>query len=233
MKFTASLFLLFVLLWCKTSSAQDPDLMAWWSFDDSNFNLVTDHSVNGLNAINKGAVSVEGKIGKALRFDGKSVLQIDYQPILDNFTNGITIAAWIKKDSTSLWNTIVSREIEDGWSEYFGLAVNQNKALFSVDPDGKTYQNVKSDDTLLPDVWVHLAGTFDNENYKLYLNGKLKKSAVCKSPLHFTDQNPLLIGGNSNNQNKSLVDCFIGTIDEVRIYKRALSLPEIYNLSRL
>jgi hypothetical protein len=40
----------------------------------------------------------------------------------------------------------------------------------------------------------------------------------------------LLIGGNSNNQNQSLVDCFKGTIDEVRIYKRAFTSDEINKL---
>jgi hypothetical protein len=112
------------------------------------------------------------------------------------------------------------------------LAVHQNKALFSVDPDGKSYQNVKSDETLLPEVWYHLAGTFDNETYKLYINGKLIKIGACSSALNFSDQNPLLIGGNSNNQNQSLVDCFKGTIDEVKIYKRALSLAEINQLMK-
>jgi hypothetical protein len=227
MKTTAFVFLVFILLSCKS---QDPDLVGWWSFDESTASLVPDQSGNGLNAINKGAVLVEGKVGKALEFDGKSVLQIDYKPILDGFQKGITVSAWIKKDSASHWNTIVSREIGSGWSEYIGLAVHQNKALFSVDPDGKSYQNVKADDVIQPGVWVHLAGTFDNETYKLYINGKLIKIGACNSLLHFSDHNPLLIGGNSNNQNQSLVDCFKGSIDEVRIYKRALSLPEINQL---
>jgi hypothetical protein len=227
MKTTAFVFLVFILLSCKS---QDPDLVGWWSFDETTASLVPDQSDNGLNAINKGAVLVEGKVGKALEFDGKSVLQIDYKPILDGFQKGITVSAWIKKDSASHWNTIVSREIGSGWSEYIGLAVHQNKALFSVDPDGKSYQNVKADDVIQPGVWVHLAGTFDNETYKLYINGKLIKIGACSSALHFSDQNPLLIGANSNNQNQSLVDCFKGSIDEVRIYKRALSLPEINQL---
>jgi len=230
MKTTAFLFLLFALSSCKSSSTLDPDLVAWWSFDNATATLVPDQSASGLEAINKGAVQVEGKVGKALEFDGKSVLQVDYRPILDSFPKGITVTAWIKKDTASHWNTIVSREIGSGWSEYIGLAVLQNHALFSVDPDGKSYQNVKADNLIQPDVWVHLAGTFDNETYKLYINGKLIKSAVCKSAIHFSDQNPLLIGGNSNNQNQSLVDCFKGTIDEVCIYKRALSLPEINQL---
>ena len=233
MKTLSLLLLVIVLISCKPKSSQDPDLVGYWSFDNSTATLVPDQSVNALNAINKGAVTFEGKVGKGLFFDGKSVLQIDYKPILDDFQKGITVSAWIKKDTASHWNTIISREIGSGWSEYIGLAVHQNKALFSVDPDGKSYQNVKADELIQPDVWVHLAGTFDNKTYKLYINGKLIKIGACSSPLHFSDQNPLLIGANSNNQNQSLVDCFKGVIDEVRIYKRALNPEEIRQFSEI
>lgn len=230
MKFSILLFLLLALLSCKTPKVQDTDLLAWWSFDDATQSIVPDQSSHHLNAINKGAIPVEGKKGKALEFDGKSVLQVDYQPILDSFPKGVTISAWMKKDTASYWNTIVSREIGSGWSEYVGLAVHQNHALFSIDPDGTNYKNVKDESLILPDIWYHLAGTFDNDTFKLYINGKLVKSETCNLPLQFNDQNPLLIGGNSNNQNQSLVDCFKGTLDEVRIYKRALTLDEINHL---
>lgn len=230
MKTTILIVLLVAIFACKPSTPTDADLIGWWSFDNATTEIAPDNSANGLNAINKGAKIVEGKVGRALEFDGKSVLQVNYHSILDSFQKGISITAWIKKDTVSHWNTIVSREIGNGWSEYFGLAVYQNKALFSVDSDGKSYQNIKTDEDILPDEWVHLAGTFDNETYKLYVNGQLVKSAICKSALQFNDKNPLLIGGNSNNQNESILDCFKGTIDEVRIYKRALSMEEINHL---
>lgn len=233
MKVSSLLLILFVFISCQTSKVLDPDLVAWWSFDNATQSEVPDQSSSHLNAINTGAIPVEGKIGKALEFDGKSVLQVDYQPILDSFPKGVTISAWMKKDTASYWNTIVSREIGSGWSEYVGLAVHQNHALFSIDPDGTNYKNVKDESLIQPGIWYHLAGTFDNDTFKLYINGKLIRSDACKSPLHFQDQNPLLIGGNSNNQNQSLVDCFKGTIDEVRIYKRALSLEEINQLVNL
>lgn len=230
MKTTALLLLAVIFFSCKSKPSQDPDLVAYWSFDQATLTMARDQSPNLLHAVNKGAQPVDGKVGKALEFDGKSVLEVKYDPILDDFSNGITVMAWIKKDTASYWNTVVSREIGSGWSEYIGLAVHQNKALFSVDPDGKNYQNVKADEALLPGVWYHLAGTFDNETYKLYINGNLIKSGICQSTIKFQDKNPLLLGGNSNDQNKSLVDCFKGVIDEVRIYKRALSLAEINQL---
>jgi hypothetical protein len=137
------------------------------------------------------------------------------------------VAAWIKKDTTSHWNTIMSREIDSTWSEYIGLAVFRNHALFSIDPDGKRYINVMDTDPIIPDKWIHIAGTYDNDTLKLYINSSFIKSGFCKGPLTFHDRNPLFIGGNSNNKNFSILDCFKGSIDEVRIYKRALSQREI------
>ncbi len=229
MRTATCLFFLLMLLSCK-KSATDPDLVAWWSFDDATVSSAPDQSVHSLNAVNKGAVPVKGKHGNALQFDGKSVLQVDYQPILDDFQNGITVMAWIKKDTASHWNTIVSREIGSGWSEYMGLAIYKNQALFSIDQDGTNYMNITGADSIQPDVWYHLTGTFDNNELKIYVNGKLIKSAFSKGHIRISDQNPLLIGGNSNDQNQSLVDCFIGTIDEVRIYKKAFTLAEINEL---
>ena len=226
MRTASALFLLLIVFSCRKPS-DIPDLVGWWSFDNATDVLVPDQSGHALDAVNRGSVPVEGKFGKALQFDGKSVLQINYQPVLDEFQKGITVMAWMKKDTASYWNTLVSREVGNGWSEYMGLAVYKNQALFSIDPDGANYQNATGEELIQPDVWYHLAGTFDNDTIKIYMNGKLIKSGISKGPIRFSDQNPLLIGGNTNSQNQSLVDCFKGTIDEVRIYKRALTLPEI------
>jgi len=230
MKTLLTLLILMFLFGCNSRIKQDPDLVAWWSFDGNVTSIVKDQSGNNLDARNLGAVPVDGRVGKGLKFDGKSVLQVDYQPILDSFRKGISVMAWVKKDTASYWNTIISREIDSTWSEYIGLAIFKNKPLFSVDPDGKRYINVTSENVVKPETWIHLAGTYDNQVLNLYVNGLLVKSGKCNSPLLFHDQNPLFIGGNSNNRNKSLVDCFKGTIDEVRLYKRALTANEIQSV---
>jgi hypothetical protein len=216
-----------LLFSCTAKIQKDNDLIAYWSFDDTTSANVNECTGSGLVTINRGAKQVTGYIGKAMEFNGSSVLQVEYNAKLDSFPKGITVSAWIKKDTSSHWNTIVSREIDSTRSEYIGLAVFKNQALFSVDPDGKRYINITDSSTVIPDKWVNLAGTYNNDTLRLYINGRLIKSAVCKGPLIFRDKNPILIGGNSNNKNLSLVDCFIGCIDEVRIYKRALTEKEI------
>ena len=103
----------------------------------------------------------------------------------------------------------------------------KNKALFSVDGDGAHYQNIKSDEDMPVGEWIHLAGTYDNATFKLYVIGRLVKSAAYTIPFKFADQNPLLIGGNSNTQGKQWLDCFHGRIDDVRLFNRGPSEKEI------
>ncbi|MSU33782.1 MAG: hypothetical protein EXS36_01470 [Pedosphaera sp.] len=62
--------------------------------------------------------------------------------------DGLTVSAWVNRTADATWNTSISREVKDGPSEYFGLAVVKNKALFSVDADGAHYKNTKSVDDM-------------------------------------------------------------------------------------
>jgi hypothetical protein len=211
--------------------AQDPFLIGQWTLDEGKGSVVRDISGHGLDGNVVGGDWAEGKIGKALRFDGRSYVKVDHRPLLDSLTTELTVCAWIKRDTSRSWNTVVSREIADGWSETYGLAVFADTALFSIDPDGAHYSNVK-DTALCPvSVWTHLAGTFRDSVYTLYVNGNRIRSGVSPVPIRYIDQNPLIIGGNTNTRGKEWVDLFHGIIDDVRIYRRALDDSEIRGLS--
>lgn len=202
-------------------------LVAAWNFDEMKGDQVKDSSGRGHHGVLRGAKPAEGKFGGAVECTKDAVVEVPHKPSLDDFKQGISIAAWVNRTADDSWNTVVSREIRDGWSEYFGLAVVKNKALFSVDGDGAHYQNIKSDEDMPVGQWIHLAGTYDNSAFKLYVNGRLVKSSAYSIPLTFSDQNPLLIGGNTNNQGKQWLDCFHGRIDDVRLFNRSLSEKEV------
>lgn len=175
----------------------------------------------------RGATRAAGKFGGAVECGKDALVEVPHSSALDDFSQGITISAWVNRAADDTWNTVVSREIKDGWSEYFGLAVVKNKALFSVDGDGAHYQNIKSDEDMPVGEWIHLAGTYDNATFKLYVDGRLVKSSAYAIPLKFADQNPLLIGANTNTQGKQWIDFFHGRIDDVRLFNRGLSEKEI------
>lgn len=217
----------------QAADAPSAGLIGCWNFNEADEAQVTDSSASGHHGKLRGAVRVAcEKFGRVIDCQKDALVEVPHAASLDQMPAGLTVAAWVHRRTNNAWNTVISREVKDGPSEYFGLAVVKNKALFSIDPDGAHYQNIKSDVDLPVGEWIHLAGTYDNAEFKLYVNGRLVKSAPGSGPFHFQDQNPLLIGGNTNNKGQTWLDCFHGMIDEVRLFNRALSEPEIQALSK-
>jgi hypothetical protein len=72
----------------------------------------------------------------------------------------------------------------------------------------------------LAPTWTHLAMTYDGTRIRLYVNARLVGTTLQRGPIARSWQ-PLLIG------NDLCGNWFDGLIDEVRVYDRALSGPEI------
>jgi hypothetical protein len=71
--------------------------------------------------------------------------------------------------------------------------------------------------------WTHLATSYDGATLRFYVNGT-QVSSVARAGAIATSSRPLQIGGDS-----IYGQFFQGTIDEVRIYNRALTVAEIQN----
>jgi hypothetical protein len=83
------------------------------------------------------------------------------------------------------------------------------------------YQEVSSSTSLPTNVWSHVATTWDGTTLRLYVNGAQVGSRAVAGTLS-TTSDPLRIGGDA-----TWGEYFAGTIDEVRVYNRALSAAEI------
>jgi hypothetical protein len=77
-------------------------------------------------------------------------------------------------------------------------------------------------------VWTHLAATYDGRILRVYVNGTQVGSITTSGGNLGTSTGALRIGGNT-----IWGEFFNGTIDDVRIYNRALSAAEINNLKNL
>jgi len=71
--------------------------------------------------------------------------------------------------------------------------------------------------------WTHLAGTYDGNAVKLYVNGQLEVEDTSGGVGMLQDANDLSIGNRSDGNDRA----FAGTIDDVRVYSRALSAAEV------
>ena len=79
-------------------------------------------------------------------------------------------------------------------------------------------------------VWTHLAGVYDGAVARLYVNGV----EVASEPLTGTfaaDTTPIILGGNGNDASGVPTELFPGRLDEIMLYARALSAPEIPELA--
>jgi hypothetical protein len=79
-----------------------------WPFDEGKDDTAGDSSGRGHNGtLLNGPKWVDGKVGKALEFDGTNGVQIPHSDELTLST--FTIAAWIKLEEGGAWQQVVSK----------------------------------------------------------------------------------------------------------------------------
>ncbi len=91
---------------------------------------------------------------------------------------------------------------------------------------GDTRDNFVSGAELRENRWSHVVMTLDDGNVKLYFDGKLDREGVRSAPLT-TNTDPVRIGNDYDGR------YFRGAIDDIRIYKRALSSEEVAEIFKI
>lgn len=190
----------------------------------------------------KGGKFVEGKIGKGIYFGGKEkeaecviFKELAKDRFFQDFEGGpFTISVWIKPDSIEKHNRPyeilnTASDIGPGWRlTYAWRMIIFRTGTGKRDAEGKgEYWEVKTEhtaiDRVMPDTWNHIVVVRNEEGIlSLYLNGK--KVAESEKKFDIIPSNRFLtigayIGGYACG--------FKGVIDEIKIYKGALSPDEI------
>jgi hypothetical protein len=206
-------------------------LVGYWSFDEGSGNIAHDYSGNNNHGTIYGATWVDGISGSALSFDGVSDYVDLGNPTTLNPETAITLAAWYKPVS---YRGIGSDPIlTKGYTTHtypfyqYHLAVSGDRfpggATFGVNvaAGGRSCSASTPPGFWSPGNWYHIVATYDGVAIRLYVNATLidwnpAQGAIENygRPIHF---------GKHTNLNYYLP----GTIDEVRIYDRALRQVEI------
>lgn len=207
---------------------EDSSLVGHWKFDEGSGDVAGDSSGKGNDGtLVNDPTWVDGKFGKALSFDGSD----NYVEVLDsdslNITDEITIESWVYVvGSSGKIENIVYKAVSATSTEgVYRLRYFDNTNFIGNLSIGGTYYSNNGDTTVPLNTWHHVVLTYDGSNIKLFLNGKEDTTPVAVSGTIDTNNYPLFIGSRDGG--------FNGTIDEVRIYNRALSPEEIkaeYNM---
>ncbi len=207
--------------------------VAYWKFDENAGSIATDNSgnINTGTLINSPIWAI-GKIGSALNFTNNYV-NVPSSTSIDSITNAVTISAWVKTTTTSQ-SVILERWLygEGVNQRAYCLQIREGKVLFGISKDG-TSANSKWLTSTIPvndGNWRHVAGTFDGTTMQLYISGVQNTSVSAEFSAIYVPTGNLHIGKWENNSGV-FEHPFIGIIDEVRLYKKALSSAEIAKLT--
>lgn len=199
------------------------DIVSYWNFVEGNGTTAYD-SINGNHATVYGAAwTSESRVGGALSFDG----QDDYVGVsgasdLDFSTsNEITIEAWFKLTGHYDFDGIVT--ISTGCCNYRLMVTTDLHPFYNP---GAHNDTTVSSFTFQFNRWYHYAMTIQGGgNAAIYVDGSQIHSSPAGVPATLPDESTILIGTGENPGNHPTE----GIIDEVAIYKRALTATEILN----
>ena len=160
--------------------------------------------------------------GMALDLDGDGdYVDCGYAPQLD-ITEQITFTYWMYAVALDKpWNTTLSRG-DDSWRSSRANENNFMEAAVGGTSGNYIYGVTPVDD----DKWHHVAAVYDGATFSLYVDGQLDASEESTGLITVSSY-PLYIGNNSQNTDRE----WTGLIDEVMIYNRALSEPEVRYLA--
>src|SRR3989338_267489 len=223
----------------------NPDLIDYYSFDDQN-NLGNDLAGDN-DGTNNGAVfNPVGKISGAVQFDGLPNKSIEVNTTEVKPTSAFSISAWVKNNNNPTAQAgygVVASTYNCGWdgttcAAQTGWSFGDNFGCGPTPctPDDHFYLQVwgssnnsatasKSGFFAAYSGWTHVAGVFKpGESVQLYVNGE-KVAETKTSILQVAYPNlPLHIGNRPDNQAQGVWN---GSVDDLRIYARALTESEI------
>jgi hypothetical protein len=170
--------------------------------------------------------------GKALALTGAQHQYVDVprSPLLDVDT--YTLSAWVRYTGVQNDQTLDRWEVLEKAGAYWINIRTDGKVRVGGFFGGCTnpaWQYLDSNVTVPVGTWTHVAGTYNGSTLAVWVNGV---RAGSRSISGTTCQNnlPLAVGAKSNPA-KGLLEAFWdGALDDVRIYRRALTAAEIRGL---
>lgn len=209
----------------------DDSLVFWMRMDDANSSTAFDlsrYSNNG--TLNGSIINSTGYFGNASHFDGFNDSIIINKDVLanENLTNGFTFSAWIYPINAG------SGMIFDQATVTLRFSINTNTLRATISNSSLSLHFAQTGPvSIVAGNWYHAVSTFDiaTKNLSVYINGTVYASKNI-SQFDFHGSDDLLISYVGMKSDGT--DRFNGTIDEILIFNRTLSINEVaalYNAS--
>ncbi len=201
----------------------DPSLVGWWPFDEGEGTVAYDATGNGNDGVFNGDPQwVQGVLGSALEFDGDDYLNCGNGPTLQ-IQDAITMAFWFNVEA-----------FQNTWEGFMAKGDNSYRASRGDGSGNATHMGISGTSVgggngyfngtviVTGGEWHHYASTYDGEEGRIYIDGVLDVTSPGTGQINISTYD-LYIGENAQATGRF----FHGILDDIQIYSRALSEPEI------
>jgi len=216
-------------------------LAFYWPFDKKN---AVDKIAGVKGNVTASVAFAEGIVGLAPVFKNHTTKILLPSPRLNcNGWKQITFSAWLKFNSYSTYGNVYGRK--DGkkscgvWlatgGRYGGKWIGGSFGVVFPNAKSEMVRPASLKPGLRPypkrGVWYHIVGTYDGRHVRVYFNGKLDGETKVATPGLAVFDSPkgiTVIGRTSAGYRASWRDTYFpGPVDEIKIWKRALSAAEV------
>ncbi|MBT3266303.1 LamG domain-containing protein [Candidatus Poribacteria bacterium] len=222
-----------------------PQPLLWLQFDEGDGDIAADGSGNGNDATLHGDVEwvtgfrgTEGALGTlglapdeggAVRFGENRWAVVPHDDMF-HLTDDMTVACWVKlegdgeDDGMSYQQAVFEKGPVWGAGLYSLMPDFNNNVLFQARDLLEGCNDELQGGYILGVGWTHIAGTFDGESIRVYVNGELADDLDCPGELQTNDED-LYIGSRAGAERWVL-----GVVDELYVFNVALSEEQVKHL---
>ncbi|HVN84757.1 MAG TPA: LamG-like jellyroll fold domain-containing protein [Candidatus Binatia bacterium] len=187
-----------------------------WRFEENTGAAVNDSSGSGnTGTAENGMTRATGKVGRAGVFDGvDDQVRILNSSSLNISGPALTLEAWVKPTATDSYRVLIHKEMQ------YSLAIADGQLTYA-DSITWSFATIGSYGSISAGVWTYVAVTFDGTVLRFYINGAEVGNVAHNGSLSTTG-NPLCLAAYNCGGLR-----LAGSLDEVAVYRRALSAAEI------
>lgn len=197
-------------------------IVAMWLFDEGAGETVGDSSGNGHDGkfVEAPVWGEKGKFGGALQFHIDDYISVPHDDSLSLTTWSIT--AWAKLEKIVGWGFILTKQEPYNVRNY---SLYMSRGLLRTDFHCEAGTRRVEGKTRIDDErWHHLAGTYDMEALRVYVDGDLDGELAATDKPN-TNDGTITIGADMLGG-----CCALGVKDEIGLFNKALTEGEIENI---
>lgn len=203
--------------------AIDAPLIAHWTFDDADGQGMSDQGGNAALHVAAAMPRVRGVHGAAVELAGAHQLQL-HAPVAGPTLPEIAFSAWVKPTELAGFKELFRQECPErllfsfqNGGTILSLGLNINGYIECDAPINPSQ--------VLDGTWHHAAATFDGQMMRVYLDGTEIGKLDRAGPITINAEAPAFIASSGGTSEQ-----LQGTLDDLRIYGRALTAAEVQQL---